>query len=103
MKTRTLLLIAAFGLGAFAVGCPEPDPVDPPTRDGGTRPDGGGTPDGGGNGNPDGGTDGGTTFAAFVIDLIQNQTAENTEAVSIPENLVDTEDPAAFDPLFAGP
>jgi hypothetical protein len=39
-------------------------------------------------------------FAAFVIDLIQNQTTDDGEAVALPAEFTDTEDPQAFEVLF---
>lgn len=92
MKTRNLLLTAMMSCG-FLVGCPG-DEVDPP-RPGPNPTNDGGTPDGG----PDQTT--GQDFSAFVIDLIQNKTADDSEPVAIPDNLtnVETEDPAAFDAI----
>lgn len=102
MSTRSLVVAALFALGTFTVGCPgDPDSV----RDGGTtaRPDagGGGQPDGGGGGTPDGGTE----FAAFLSDLIQNQTAENTDPVEVPDSFDDLnhDDQNAFDQVLSGP
>lgn len=70
------------GRGAGS-GAPIPDP---------RRPDPG-TPGNDAPGGP-------LTFAGFVIDLIQNQTADDTDAVQLPRGLVDSEDPNAFDELF---
>lgn len=61
-----------------------------PTIDGGSTVDGGTGPDGGA----------GATFAATVIDLIVNQTADDTAPVAVDFASADTEDPAAFDSLF---
>jgi len=55
----------------------------------------------------DGGTPGpgptphpGTGFSAFVIDLIENQTADDTEPVAVDYDTTDDETPGAFDSLF---
>lgn len=41
-----------------------------------------------------------TPFAAFVIDLIENQTADDTEPVAVDFDSADDENPDAFDTLF---
>ncbi|MDQ3367780.1 MAG: hypothetical protein M3680_20340 [Myxococcota bacterium] len=63
---------------------------------------GGGTPDA----TPDGPGPGDGTFTSFVIDLIQNQTADNTEPVpfatfaTLPDPALDDPTPSAYAPLF---
>jgi hypothetical protein len=87
----------ALGL-CFACGGTE-NTSDAGADSGVTQPDGGvdaGLPDGE---IPDGGM-GPATFEDFVLDQINNHTADNTEPVPIPTGLVDTEDPNAFSSLF---
>ncbi len=55
--------------------------------------------------NPDGGADGGNpidTFEEFVIDLVQNRTASDTDPAPYVDfsTLPESGDPAAFDVLF---
>ena len=94
MKARTGLLGFAIGLLLATAGaCGDDNPS--------VNPDG-----------PNVGSDGsdgsmpGNTFTAFVIDLVQNKTADNTQPVAfdqfsqLPDPDGDTNNTAAYDPLF---
>lgn len=90
-KTLLLLLMAAFALGGCDVFDDNDDeiagPVDP-----GPDPDPDPDPDPTGD-----------NFNDFVIDLVQNNTADDTDPVEINDldfEFDEEEDPAAFDELF---
>jgi hypothetical protein len=113
MKTLTCLALAAAL--ALAAGCSDDDPpavtgpdaatgsdAAPATPDGAPSPDAGApdmsTPDAG---TPDTGEPAGITLVDWVTDL----TANHTTATSLPDSvddkkIIDTSDPAAFDPLL---
>ena len=85
-----------------ADGGGNPDAVTNP--DAMPNPDADVDPDGGDAGQPpDGGPDGGPgTFPAFVIDLIENRTAENNAPLAVPDEQAAPDDnrPGVFDSLF---
>lgn len=89
---RIALIGGVVLLGVVASGCGDDDP-DRPVADAGVQPDATVA---------DAGPDGGTidTFAAFVIDLVENRTADDTEPVPIDFSLPDDEAPDSFDVLF---
>lgn len=92
---RALLLAVLLGgllLGGGLAGC----------LDGGSEDGASGAGDGAGDLDEPGDDpgDGTLTFAEFVIDLIQNHTADDTEPVAIDFSLPDDEDPDAFEELF---
>lgn len=96
-----VVLAASLFLGTSLAGCGDDDDDDDDGDD--NNDDNGGDFDAGDDGGdvdagPDGG--GGLTFADFVIDLIENQTADNTEPVAIDFSLPDDEAPDSFDSLF---
>lgn len=70
--------------------------VNPDASDDGGQP----PPDSGVDGGADGGPSG--TFPAFVIDLIENRTAENNAPVAVPnaQTAPDDNRPGVFDSLF---
>lgn len=79
MKTRTLLAVGLLMSSGLAVcNC-------------GDSP---------GNALPDGGMPDDATFAGYVIDLVENKTADNTDPQPIPEDLADSEEPTLFEQLF---
>jgi len=97
MKTwRSWLVAAGLAVASLGTGACSDDnsanttPDARPTIDAGTTPDGATSPDGGAA----------ATFAATVIDLIENQTADTTPPVAVDFASADTEDPAAFNSLF---
>ena len=107
MKTLLSAFLAA-GLACAMVACGGDDTVGP-------SPDGGGVTDGGGrDGSPlgdggggdtgpgsDGGDAGPCDFAAFVTDLVKNQTKDNNPpSTDLGSSCVDKEDQAQFKPLF---
>ena len=74
-------------------GCSDSASSSPDARvtiDGATAADGGTLPDGGVA----------ATFAAEVVDLIVNQTADNTQPVAVDFASTDSEDPGLFNSLF---
>ena len=99
----------AVGLAGAMAACGGDDNNTNPTSDGGGLTDGGGrdaNPDGSDNRDGavggDGGTDGGPCdFAAYVTDLIQNQTKDNTNPTSnLGDQCVDKQDQSQFKSLF---
>ena len=99
--------LLAAGLACAMVACTGDDTVGP--SDGGGVTDGGardGSPvgDGGGrDGGPgaDGGDGGPCDFAAFVTDLVKNQTKDNNPpSTDLGNGCVDKQDQAQFKPLF---
>ena len=98
MKPVRKLLFASFFVAGLAGAACSGGNDDNNNRDGTPTP-------GDDDDDDDGGTPGptpipGTTFAAFVIDLIENQTADGTEPVAVDFDTTDDEAPGAFDSLF---
>lgn len=96
---RQLIFASLFAVGFAGAACSGNGNGNGGNGNGG--PDATPTPPGGGDDDDDDGGGGGTPtgFSAFVIDLIENQTAENTEPVTVDFDSEDGEEDS-YDTLF---
>ena len=104
---KLFCVFLAVGLAGAVAGCTGDDNQTNPSSDGGGT-DGGGRDANQPDGNQqqdgslvDGGDAGPCDFAAYVTDLIKNQTKDNTSPTTdLGQNCVDKQDQAQFKPLF---
>jgi hypothetical protein len=93
---RALALAAAL---AGAAGCGGGGGGQKPAADAGA----GGAGGGGAGGSPDGGGTGGVTLVGWVDDLVTAHSDETSASDTVEDKvgvIMDTDDPAAFDPLL---